>query len=195
MSQQWLNDVELKSTSVKLVPLSLSHANGLINAVKDGELDKLWFTSIPNESSTIGYIETALDDKKHDKSLAFAVVRLSDNKVIGSTRFCNAEASNRRIEIGYTWYAQSVQRTAINTECKLLMLTHAFEHLKACVVVFRTHYHNQKSRNAILRLGAKQDGILRNHQIINGLSRDTVVFSILENEWPVVKQSLSFRLK
>lgn len=117
-------------------------------------------------------------------------------RIIGSTRFLNADPDNRRLEIGNTWYAQSLQRTPVNTECKLLLLSHAFEQLHSIAVEFRTHWHNHASSQAIARLGARQDGVLRNHQIdADGLYRDTVVFSILESEWPVVKKSLTTRLE
>jgi len=132
-----------------------------------------------------------------DKRTAMPFV-IRENKggtIIGSTRFCNIDEQNQRAEIGYTWYAKSYQRSGINTECKLMLLTHAFEQLQAIAVEFRTHWHNQASRQAILRLGAKQDGVLRNHQkSVDGCYRDTVVFSIIDHEWPVVKKSLKFKL-
>lgn len=191
---QWLREVELEGQFVKLVSLSTEHKDALIEASNDGNLWKLWFTGVPSESSIEEYIESALSQKESGQSLPFVVIRKTDNKIVGCTRFCNAEAQNKRIEIGYTWYAKSVQRTPINSETKLLLLTHAFESLGCIAVAFQTHYHNFKSRSAILRLGAKQDGLLRNHRIIDGIPRDTVIFSILENEWVTVKHSLEFRV-
>ncbi|MFT6925217.1 MAG: RimJ/RimL family protein N-acetyltransferase [Psychromonas sp.] len=120
----------------------------------------------------------------------------STNKIIGTTRFCHADVVNQRVEIGYTWYAKSYQGTAVNTECKYLLLSYAFEQLSAIAVEFRTHWHNQVSRNAIARLGAKQDGVLRNHQkMVDGSYRDTVVFSIINHEWLAVKSGLSYKLQ
>jgi RimJ/RimL family protein N-acetyltransferase len=191
----WLKDVELESTTVKLIPLTKSHAAPLLEAASDGELWNLWFTSVPNAEEVEDYIENALDQKARGESLPFVVVETSTGDIIGSTRFCNADASNQRVEIGYTWYSKRFQRTSCNTECKLLLLTHAFETLNAIAVEFRTNWHNQASRAAILRLGAKQDGVLRNHQkLSNGGYRDTVVFSIINSEWVAVKQNLAFRL-
>jgi len=126
----------------------------------------------------------------------FAVIDTKSGEVVGSTRYFNVETAHRRLEIGHTWYAKRVQRTVLNTEAKLLLLTHAFESLKTIAVEFRTHFMNQQSRTAIARLGAKQDGILRNHQIgKDGIYRDTVVFSIIESEWPAVRAHLNHRLE
>jgi RimJ/RimL family protein N-acetyltransferase len=124
------------------------------------------------------------------------VIDLKTDEIIGSTRFCNATPQFRRVEIGYTWYAKSYQRTGVNTECELLLLRHAFEHLHAIAVEFRTNWHNHASRNATLRLGAKQDGVLRNHRIdTEGIMRDTVIFSIIDTEWPAVKKNLKYKMK
>jgi N-acetyltransferase len=126
--------------------------------------------------------------------LTFAVIRRRDGRVVGSTRYMNIEESQRRLEIGTTWYAAEVQRTALNTECKRLLLGHAFEALGCLAVEFRTHWFNHRSRDAIARLGAKQDGVLRNHQrLADGTLRDTVVFSIIDSEWPAVKRHLGYR--
>jgi len=128
-------------------------------------------------------------------ALAFAVIDAKTGDVVGSTRYFNVDEANRRLEIGHTWYARRVQKTALNTEAKLLLLTHAFEKLDAIAVEFRTHFMNHASRAAIARLGAKQDGILRNHQIgRDGVLRDTVVFSIIQSEWPAVRANLTYRL-
>ncbi|PHJ40070.1 GNAT family N-acetyltransferase [Vibrio sp. PID17_43] len=191
----WFKDVELEAENVKLVPLTMEHKDALVEAASDGELWKLWFTSVPSAESVADYISTALNHKAKGLSLPFVVISKSSGKVIGSTRFCNADSINQRVEIGYTWYSKSYQKTSCNTECKLLLLTHAFESLDAIAVELRTSWHNQASRAAIARLGAKQDGILRNHQkILNGGYRDTVVFSIINTEWLSVKAGLEFKL-
>jgi RimJ/RimL family protein N-acetyltransferase len=133
--------------------------------------------------------------RENQGAMPFAVRDNRDGSVIGSTRYFNVDAANRRLEIGHTWYAKRVQRTAINTECKLLLLTHAFESLACIAVEFRTHWFNHASRTAIARLGAKQDGVLRNHQLLpDGSRRDTVVFSIIDGEWPAVRRHLAHRL-
>lgn len=189
------DDITLSGEYVTLVPLESSHEEGLLQAAADGELWNLWYTAVPSRSNITQYIQKALTEKKEKRSLPFTVIHKTTGKIIGATRYCNADHSNRRLEIGYTWYAVSFQKTAVNTECKLLLLQHAFEKLNCIAVEFRTHYFNHASRNAILRLGAKQDGILRNHRMDNkGVMRDSVVFSIINIEWPVVKQSLSFKL-
>jgi RimJ/RimL family protein N-acetyltransferase len=171
------------------------HVEGLKAAARDGQLWKLWYTSVPAPEATLGYIERALKRRDEHAEMPFVIHEHKTNKVIGSSRFMNVDEPNRRLEIGCTWYAQTYQRTAMNTECKLLMLTHAFEQLNAIAVEFRTHFMNQPSRAAIERLGAKQDGILRNHQVIPGGGfRDTVIYSIIESEWPAVKTHLQFLL-
>lgn len=192
----WLNEVELESSSVKLIPLRKEHADALVEAASDGQLWKLWFTSVPSAETIDAYIEKALADQERGDSLPFVVVDKQSGNIIGSTRFCDADTNNRRVEIGYTWYAKSYQRSSVNTECKLLLLSHAFETLDAIAVQLRTHWHNHASRNAIARLGAKQDGVFRNHQIMpDGSYRDTVFFSIIESEWLGVKRSLTFKLE
>lgn len=193
---EWIVDIELSGNEVKLIPMIREHGNALINAASDGKLWELWYTNIPSEKTINKYIDYALKEKDAGRSLPFVVLDNTTNKIIGSTRFCNAEPEHKRLEIGYTWYSKRYQRTAVNTECKYLLLSHAFEQLDSIAVEFRTHWHNHASRNAILRLGAKQDGVLRNHQIgPYGTYRDTVVFSILNSEWNVVKKSLEFKLR
>ena len=195
MKKRWIEPVTLTGSKVILEPLSLEHLDGLISAVKDGELWKLWFTSIPSPEKTEEYIKTALDMRENAGAMPFIVRDRESNKIIGCTRYFNVDEVNQRLEIGYTWYSESYQRTAVNTECKYLLLSHAFEKLDAIAVEFRTHWHNHKSRAAIARLGAKQDGVLRNHQrTADGSYRDTVVFSIINLEWPAVRQSLMFKL-
>lgn len=191
----WFNDVELESENITLTPLTMAHADALVNAATDGELWKLWFTSVPKAETISEYIATALEQKSKGLSLPFVVIQKASGEVIGSTRFCNADHVNQRVEIGYTWYSKAYQKTSCNTECKLLLLTHAFETLNTIAVEFRTSWHNQASRAAIARLGAKQDGVLRNHQRLpNGGYRDTVVFSIINTEWLAVKENLTFKL-
>lgn len=192
----WLNEVELESESVRLIPLRTEHADALVAAASDGELWNLWYTSVPNHETVDAYLQQALEQQRQGESLPFVVQDKMSGKIIGSTRFCHADPRNKRVEIGYTWYAKSYQRSAVNTECKLLLLTHAFESLDAIAVELRTHWHNQASRNAIARLGAKQDGVLRNHQKLpDGSYRDTVVFSIINQEWPAVRNSLHSKLR
>lgn len=190
----WLKEIELESESIKLIPLNKVHASALISAASDGDLWDLWFTSIPSENNINTYISDALTEQNNGTALPFVIIDKVKNKIIGSTRFCHADILNKRIEIGFTWYSQSYQRSSVNTECKKLLLSHAFESLDVIAVEFRTHWHNQKSRKAIARLGAKQDGVLRNHQKTNGIYRDTVVFSIIDCEWPSVKIGLEYKL-
>ncbi|UJF20549.1 GNAT family N-acetyltransferase [Shewanella sp. OMA3-2] len=190
----WLTEVELEAATVKLIPLRTIHAAGLVTAASDGELWDLWFTSVPNETTIEAYIANALAEQQKGTCLPFTIIDKTNNKIIGSTRFCHVDSLNNRVEIGYTWYSKSYQRTSVNTQCKQLLLSHAFETLNTIAVEFRTHWHNQKSREAIARLGAKQDGVLRNHQKVNGVYRDTVVFSIIDAEWPTVKTSLAYKL-
>ena len=195
-NKKWLFELELKGKIITLIPLKKEHESALVEAASDGELWNLWYTSVPNENSIESYIEFAVREQEAGRSLPFVVVDNSSNKVIGATRFCHADSDNQRAEIGYTWYAKSYQRTAVNTECKLLLLSYAFEELSAIAVEFRTHWHNVSSRNAIARLGAKQDGVLRNHQKhSDGSYRDTVVFSITNIEWSAVKAGLLHKLE
>jgi len=191
----WLEEAELESISIKLSPLRVEHADALVLAASDGNLWELWFTSVPSKESINSYISHALNEQAKGLALPFVVIDKASGKIVGSTRFCHADVLNQRVEVGYTWYSKSSQRSSMNTECKTLLLTHAFEVLDAIAVEFRTHWHNQASRRAIARLGAKQDGVLRNHQKMpNGSYRDTVVFSIINLEWPAVKMSLLHKL-
>lgn len=179
-----------------LLPMTEAHREALIEAASDGELWKLWFTSVPSGETIASYLKTAFSDQEHQKALPFVVIDKQSGAVIGATRYCNAETASRRLEIGYTWYASRFQRTGVNTECKYLLLQHAFETLDCIAVEFRTNWYNFPSRNAITRLGAKQDGVLRNHRIDHeGNIRDTVVFSIISGEWPGVKRSLKFQME
>jgi RimJ/RimL family protein N-acetyltransferase len=165
-------------------------------AAADGELWRLWYTGVPAPQDTAAWIDAALGMRENLGAMPFVVRDNDGGDIVGSTRYFNVEAAHRRLEIGHTWYAQRVQRSAVNTECKLLLLTHAFEALGCIAVEFRTSFFNFRSRAAIARLGAKQDGILRNHQILpDGTLRDTVVFSIIAGEWPAVKRHLAFELE
>jgi RimJ/RimL family protein N-acetyltransferase len=193
--EKWLTETQIHGDLVTLEILTSKHIDALTEAVKDGELWNLWYTSAPEPQHVKSYIETALSEFKNDKSLPFVIIKKEHAKVIGTTRFMNADSKNKRLEIGTTWFSKSAQRTGLNTECKYLLLRYAFENLDCIAVEFRTHIHNHQSRNAILRLGAKQDGILRNHLIDKtGCLRDTVVFSILNSEWKTVKKSLEFKM-
>jgi RimJ/RimL family protein N-acetyltransferase len=175
--------------------MGIQYLTALQQAVKDGELWNLWYTFVPKPDDMDAWILKAMREYEEGSSVPFVIQRKSDGVVVGSTRIMNIEREIRRFEIGTTWYSKSVQRTPMNTECKLLLLEHAFENLKCLAVEFRTHRLNFPSRRAIERLGAKEDGILRNHRIMaNGTVRDTVVYSITENEWPGVKSNLLFML-
>lgn len=187
--------VTLSGRHAALEPLSLDHHEALRAAVSDGELWNLWYTNIPKPEAMRADIERKLAQQAEGSMLPFAVRDPATGKIAGITTYMNIDAVRQRLEIGSTWYARSVQRTPLNTECKLLLLAHAFEQVKCIAVEFRTSFFNHASRNAIARLGAKQDGILRSHGFhANGTIRDTVVFSILAGEWPGVKAHLQHKL-
>jgi RimJ/RimL family protein N-acetyltransferase len=198
---RWIKPITLTGKYASLEPMTMDHVMELGEASEDGELWKLWYTGVPSPQSVEGYVKSGLQMFEDRTAMPFVVREVSGDKnehgkIIGSTRFCNIDEKNQRVEIGYTWYAKSYQRSPINTECKLMLLTHAFEQLEAIAVEFRTHWHNQASRRAIERLGAKQDGVLRNHQkMSDGSYRDTVVFSITDHEWLSVKNGLTFNLQ
>lgn len=193
----WLKPIALEDNGVALVPLSHEHREPLVEAVRDGELWNLWYTLIPRPEGMSAEIDRRLGLQEKGSMLPFTVLdKTQENKPVGMTTYMNVDAANRRVEIGSTWYRKSVQRSPLNTRAKLLLLAYAFEKLDCIAVEFRTHFFNHQSREAIARLGAKQDGILRNHQLgANGSMRDTVVFSILPNEWPAVKTHLQSRLE
>lgn len=177
---------------VSLEPLAPDHTPEIAAAALD--VRPLWFTSAPTQETAKEWVDGRLAVQHPDTGLTF-VVRGRDGEVIGSSSYCHVDPPNRRLEIGYTWYRQSVRRTGVNTECKLLMLGHAFDELNCVAVEFRTHFFNSTSRAAIERLGAKRDGILRSHQLLpDGSRRDTVVYSILDTEWLSVRNNLRFRL-
>jgi RimJ/RimL family protein N-acetyltransferase len=190
----WLEPVTLQGPHARLEPLSQHHHDGLVEAVKDGALWKLWYTFVPKPEDMHKEIDRRLGLQKTGSMLPWTVFD-ADGKIAGMTTYMNVDTPNRRVEIGSTWYAERVQRSALNTQCKLLLLTHAFEKLDCIAVEFRTHFFNHQSRRGIERLGAKQDGILRNHAIApNGTLRDTVVYSIIAGEWPTVKAHLDYQL-
>jgi RimJ/RimL family protein N-acetyltransferase len=186
----------LHGQHVSLVPLGQSHRDDLIEATRDGELWKLWYTTIPTPESMSAEIDRRLGLQQQQSMLPFAVIEKSSGQAVGMTAFMHIDAANRRVEIGSTWYRKRVQRSALNTECKLLLLTHAFDELQCIAVEFRTHFFNHRSRAAIERLGARLDGVLRQHMFAsNGTLRDTCVYSILDREWPTVKANLLYRLE
>ena len=195
MSGRFIEPVTLRGTHATLEPLAPSHEETVKDAAADGALWQLWFTSVPAPDKTTQWLAAALDMRERLGAMPFVVRSAVDGTIVGSTRYFNVDESNRRLEIGHTWYSARAQRTAINTECKLMLLTHAFETLSCIAVEFRTHWFNARSRRAIERLGAKQDGVLRNHQLMpDGSKRDTVVYSIIDGEWPAVKRHLRFLL-
>ena len=190
----WQQVPVLEGRHARLEPMSRAHVDGLRAALADDELSRLWFTSVPKADDAAGYVEAVLAAQADGRVLPFVVLDAS-GRVVGSTRYYGLEADVPKLSIGYTWYAPAVQRTGVNTEAKLLLLTHAFETLGCISVVFETSWFNQRSRAAIARLGAKQDGVLRNHKRhADGSPRDTVVFSIIDSEWPAVKRNLQARL-
>lgn len=172
-----------------------SHREELADAVQDGELWNLWYTMIPRPEGMAAEIERRLTLQAQGSMLPFVVREPGSGRIAGMTSYMHVDAVNRRVEIGSTWYRRSVHRTPLNTECKLLLLRHAFETLDCIAVEFRTHFFNHQSRRAIERLGAKPDGILRSHQrMADGSLRDTCVYSIVASEWPAVSANLSWQL-
>ncbi|MDQ0241358.1 GNAT family N-acetyltransferase [Arthrobacter bambusae] len=187
--------VTLDGRFVTLEPLSPEHHDGLVDAAKDGELWKLWYTSVPTPEGMAAEIDRRLGLQEQGSMLPFATRLKANGKLIGMTTYMNIDGATPRVEIGSTWNAASAQGSGSNPDSKLLLLRHAFETLGCPAVEFRTHWLNHQSREAIARLGAKQDGVLRNHsRTLDGVLRDTVVFSILEHEWPAVRTGLEFRL-
>jgi RimJ/RimL family protein N-acetyltransferase len=192
----WPPPVVLTGGSVRVEPLAREHCPALTEAVQDGELWRLWYTTVPTPGGMMPEIERRLALRKAGSMLPFAVVALATGAPVGMTTYMNIDASNRRVEIGSTWYRKSVQRSSLNTECKLLLLRHAFETLDCVAVEFRTHFFNHQSRRAIERLGAKLDGVLRNNmRMKDGSLRDTCVYSIIVGEWPAVRSNLTYQLE
>jgi len=190
----WPAPVTLRGTHVRVEPLSPAHEPGLIDAVRDGELWRLWYTAVPSPEGMAKEIARRLDLHAKGSMTPFTVFD-ADGRIAGMTTYMNVDAANKRVEIGSTWYARRVQRTPLNTECKRLLLAHAFETLGCIAVEFRTHRFNTQSRRAIERLGAQLDGILRSHQRdAQGNLRDTAVYSIVAAEWPTVRTHLDWQL-
>ena len=191
----WPSTVRLVGNYAALELLDQKHEQDLRKSVEDGQLYELWYTTVPNADGVRLEIERRLALREVGSMFPFAVIEQSSTKAVGMTTYMNIDAVNKRVEIGSTWYRKAIQRTPINTECKLLLMTHAFEELNCIAVEFRTHVMNQKSRQSIERLGAKLDGILRSHSILeNGTLRDTAVYSVIESEWPAVKVNLQHKL-
>ena len=185
----------LEGRGVRLEPLSYDHRDGLADAASDGELWRLWYTSVPDPASAQTYIADALKGQDAGHMLPWAVRDLTSGAIVGSTRYHDIVAAIDRVEIGYTWYAERCQRSHVNTTCKLLLLEHAFDTLGCAVVGLRTDNFNFRSQKAIEALGAKKDGVLRHHQARrDGTVRDSVLYSILKDEWPDVKRHLELRL-
>ncbi|WP_412553156.1 GNAT family N-acetyltransferase [Shimia sp. MIT1388] len=187
----WPAPITLTGTHVSLAPLSQDHASDLAEASADGDLSSLWYTMVPAPEE----VPANIDARNTTSGMTPFAILDPTGQAVGMTTYMNADAANRRVEIGSTWYRAAVQRSPMNTECKLLMLRHAFEELDCIAVEFRTHFLNQQSRRAIERLGAKFDGVLRNHMIMaNGTLRDTAVYSICQHEWPAIRANLEHKL-
>lgn len=190
-----LAEAGLRGYGVELQPLTESHVPNLIEAASDGNLWELFFTSVPNPDTMGETVRRFIAERSAGTTQPFAVCLSDAGRAVGMTSLCHIDAANRRAEIGYTWYAAARQGTGINAACKLLLLTRAFDDMGCIAVEFRTHWLNHRSRKAIERLGAKQDGILRSHKIMpDGTVRDTVVYSIIASEWPAVRTELNRRL-
>jgi len=191
----WPELFSVEGTHVLVEPLNMKHESDLREAVADGNLHQLWYSSIPKVEDVGAEIERRLSLLASGTMLPFAVIDKSKKQAVGMTTFMNIDPANKRLEIGSTWYRKSVQRTRLNTECKFLLLQYAFEELGCIAVEFRTHFANRQSRKAIERLGAKLDGILRSHMMLaNGTVRDTAVYSIIAGEWHTVKALLEWEL-
>ena len=195
MNDAWKTAPVLQGRHVRLEPLQREHAEGIAAAAADGKLWELWFTNVPRPGEVDAWIDGALAKQAAGEQVAFSV-RDADGRIVGSTRYYELLPDTPRLCIGYTWYARSVQRTGLNTEAKLLLLGHAFERMDCASVGFHTSTHNAVSRAAIARLGAKEEGILRQHlRHRDGSLRDSVCFSVLDGEWPAVKTGLEQKLE
>ncbi|WP_439134875.1 GNAT family N-acetyltransferase [Pseudomaricurvus sp.] len=189
-------EVTLEGTHIRLEPLRPEHKDGLIQVIRDGDLWRLFVTQIPHPDNIDAYMEKAFKDHASGKGLTFVTLDKNSGQVAGSTRFMNAQHYHERVEIGATFLGKSHQRSSFNTEAKLLMLRHAFDTLNLNRVEFLTDYLNTPSKNAILRLGAKMEGILRSHMVMpDGRIRDSVIFSITRYDWPGVEQNLTYKLQ
>ncbi len=191
----WPTPVTLSGQYVTLCPLSQDHTADLAEASADGDLSRLWYTMVPSPEDVPAEIARRLDLQAKGSMLPFTICT-PDGKAVGMTTYMNIDATNKRVEIGSTWYRKSVQRGPLNTEAKRLLLAHAFETLGCIAVEFRTHFMNHQSRAAIERLGAKMDGVLRSHMVMaDGSLRDTAVYSIIASEWPAVRANLTWKLE
>ena len=187
--------IALEGNGIRLEPLEMQHADALVQAAHDGKLWELWYTAVPEPKDIENYLRTALDGQQAGHMLPWAVRELTSGIVIGTTRYHDIVAAIDRVEIGYTWYAASWQRTHVNATCKLLLLQHAFDELGCKVVGLRTDFFNARSQRAIEGLGARKEGVLRHHQARkDGTVRDSVMYSILLAEWPDVRRNLEHRL-
>lgn len=196
----WPPLVVLEGHGVRLEPLAQTHADDLAEASADGQLHRLWYTSIPSPETVPAEIDRRLALRAEGSMLPFAVIETKpgplQGRAVGMTTYMNIDAQFRRVEIGSTWYRSAVQRSSLNSACKLLLLGHAFEQLDCLAVEFRTHFMNHQSRRAIERLGAKLDGVLRSHmRMADGSLRDTAVYSVIACEWPAVRANLSWALQ
>ncbi len=196
----WPPLVDLEGHGVRLEPLALRHADDLAEASADGQLHRLWYTSVPEPDGVASEIGRRLALRAQGSMLPFAVIETKpgplQGRAVGMTTYMNIDAQFRRVEIGSTWYRRAVQRSSLNTACKLLLMGHAFEQLDCLAVEFRTHFMNHQSRRAIERLGAKLDGVLRSHmRMADGSLRDTAVYSVIACEWPAVRANLAWALE
>jgi RimJ/RimL family protein N-acetyltransferase len=192
----WPDEVTLTGNHVIVEPLEMRHESDLKEAAADGELHRLWYTMIPTPEGVKAEIERRLSLRKSGSMLPFAIVDKASGHAVGMTTYMHIDAATKRVEIGSTWYRNSVQRSPLNTECKFMLLQHAFEVLDCVAVEFRTHHINTQSRRGIERLGAKLDGILRAHmKLANGTLRDTAAYSIIACEWPTVKAHLTWQME
>ena len=195
MSEAFVQPVELQDRGIRLVPLGLEHEDGLRAAAADGELWNIRVTSVPAPDETRGYIDAALKMRDEGSRFAFAVTDATSGTVLGSTSYHDILPTVKRVEIGYTWYARRCQKTHVNTTCKLMLLTHAFDTLDCHVVGWRTDNFNHASQRAIERLGARKDGVIRGHALRrDGTIRDTVMYSLTAGEWPEVRAQLLYLL-
>ncbi len=193
---QWPDDFTVTGEHVIAEPLTMAHEADLVEAAADGELHRLWYTMIPMPQDVRAEIKRRLALRKTGSMLPFAIIDKASGRAVGMTTYMNIDAANKRVEIGSTWYRKSVQRSPLNTECKLLLLKYAFEELECIAVEFRTHFMNTQSRAAIERLGAKLDGVLRSHMVMaDGSVRDTACYSIIASEWLAVKSHLTWKLE
>jgi N-acetyltransferase len=194
MADLWAAQPVLEGSHVRLRPMVRADGLAIVEAASDGKLWELFYTSVPSSDDIEAYLDAAEREASYGRAMPFVVIDKASGRLVGATRYMRMKPEARRLEIGTTFYAASAQRTSINSEAKLLLLTHAFEVMDCLCVQLRTSGMNFQSQRAIERLGAKKDGVLRNHIIVNGVVRDTVVYSILANEWEGVKRNLQMRL-